>query len=251
MLRRPGAKWRFSKKIVSFFKKDIHTFIDIFFGTGAITYEMIKQNKASMFIANDIDENISDFFIVLKTKEQELIDCVANTIIHNKLYDFYKNGYTNDVEKVAYFLVCNQVFLRANSRTLCANCNDAHNLIFKLIKDYVAHIRRVYFFSKDFKEFLLSICKSLKSVFYYADPPYSNIKNINRYKEHNKKIVWDNDNITTLLTMLLEKDKPFAVSEYKNEYTLQFADRYKLKIHDIGTHKRKDKIDTEILLTNY
>lgn len=45
MLRRLGNKTRLLPKLLEFFPNDIQTFIDMFMGSGAVTFAMVERCK--------------------------------------------------------------------------------------------------------------------------------------------------------------------------------------------------------------
>ena len=83
ILNRLGNKKELADKIISYFPKDITCFIDLFFGSGAITWAMLDLFPNLYYIANDKDNDVFNLWQVLIDSDKA--DDVPVAIVADKV----------------------------------------------------------------------------------------------------------------------------------------------------------------------
>ena len=86
MLRRLGKKD--PQKYLPYFPERVTTFVDMFMGTGSITFAML--NRAKYIYANDNDKNVFNLFMVVKNKREELIESLKLLPYHEGVFNYWK-----------------------------------------------------------------------------------------------------------------------------------------------------------------
>lgn len=246
-LRRIGNKTKLADKIVSYFPENIHVFFDLFFGTGAISWKMV--DRAKYIIANDLDNDIFNLWMVYKFKKDELINELKSIPYHQSIFNFFKeNTELNDVLKAARFLYLSNISFLGQSDMMCfGSHNDLSNTINNLIK-FKDIPDNIQFTNMDFRKVIESThfrhVKNYKASFIYADPPYFKTKN-NYSNSFTKQDTID------LFEMLVASGLKFAISEFNNPFIIELSNQYNLVINEICTRQSLKKRSTEILITNY
>ena len=155
-------------------------YVEVFGGAGWLLF---AKSPSKWEVINDLDENLSNFWIVLKEKENEFIDSfkyeVISRSIFNKYKEIYKNKtYINNIDKahILYYL------LKAGTG---ASLPDGGGCGFgkskgvsrlrldKLPNDIVqAHNRllNVTIECQDFRDIMSYY--DAENTFFYLDPPY-------------------------------------------------------------------------------
>lgn len=103
VLKYPGAKWRLADWIISHFPKH-HTYIEPFFGSGAVFF---KKSPSPIETINDLDNNVTNLFKIVRDNPNELARIVAATPFSRYEYDstFELPVPECDFEKARRFLI--------------------------------------------------------------------------------------------------------------------------------------------------
>ena len=88
VLRRLGSKTKLLPQLLAAFPPDITTFIDVFFGSGAVTFAMVPRVK--YVFANDKDAEVFNLFQVLKQEPDALQEALTVMPIHQALWEHWK-----------------------------------------------------------------------------------------------------------------------------------------------------------------
>lgn len=107
ILRWPGAKWRMARWIVGMMPKDHFTYVEPFGGTAAV---MLSKQPSKGEVYNDLDENLVNFFMVLRDRKDELVRALAYTPYARLEYErcweaLMKGEFENPVEWARCFCV--------------------------------------------------------------------------------------------------------------------------------------------------
>lgn len=103
-LHYPGGKRRIAPWIVEKMP-DHHSYLEPFFGCGAVLFE---KEPARIETINDIDEEVVNFFRVVRNsdKREKLCEAVAYTPYSREIYENgFKREYKSDTEKALWFVV--------------------------------------------------------------------------------------------------------------------------------------------------
>lgn len=155
-------------------------YVEVFGGAGWLLFSKFPSKWE---VINDLDENLSNFWTVIKEKENEFIDSFKYEVISRSIFNNYKETYKsktyiNEIHKahVLYYLLmagtgaslpdgggCGFGKSRDVSRLrldkLKANIEQAHNRLLKVTIE-----------CQDFRD-IVSYYDS-KNTFFYLDPPY-------------------------------------------------------------------------------
>lgn len=271
-----GNKYRLLKQIVPLFPKDIHTFVDVFGGSGTVLFNVEAEN----YVYNDINKYVSEIVEGIFSNTYEEIVGKIEAIIKQydlsmtnkegfeKLRKEYNKGKRDWV--TLYTLMCHSF-----NHQFRFNSNHEYNSSFGKNRSYFSdrqkqdllkveerfkgkesrvQVRADSVFDIDFKVYT-------EEDFLYFDPPYFNsVGNYNDgkrgfegwTKEHEEKL-WE------LLNELNDKGIRWALSnnlKYDNEILKSNLDSY--TVHTLKgdylncSYRKKDREtkDVEILVTN-
>ena len=112
ILKYPGAKNRMAKWIVEHIPKH-KVYCEPFFGSGAVLF-----NKEPCYneIVNDIDDDVYNFFKVLRTEPGKLAEAIKLTPYCRTEYESaYQSTTTDDIEQARLFAI-KKVFIQPRIR---------------------------------------------------------------------------------------------------------------------------------------
>lgn len=246
MLRRLGNKTRLLPKLLPLFPEKITTFIDMFMGSGAVTFAMV--DRAKYIIANDKDEEVFNLFMVLREHKDELIEAIKIMPIHEALFNHWKQQQEHDcVWRATRFLMLSNFGLYGKPETLrIGERNDKDSILNNIIGGFDS-IRHVQFLCADFRNIFSKIEwkeRTPEHAFIYSDPPY--IGTDNNYQES-----FTEQDTQDLFEILVKSGIRFAISEFDNQFVLELAEKHGLHVTELGERRNLKNRRTEILITNY
>ena len=247
MLRRLGNKTRLLPKLLPLFPENITTFIDMFMGSGAVTFAMIDRVK--YIIANDNDEDVFNLFMVVKEHKEELIESIKIMPIHEALFKHWKKQQEHDcVWRAARFLMLSNFGIFGKPNTLRFGQTNDKQMFFAEIQSLFEKISNVQMMSCDFREVLKKVAvrheRDYNYFFLYADPPYI-------ATENNYQSSFTMQDTQDLFEILVESGLRFAISEFNNKFVLELAEKYRLHVMELGERRSIKNRNIEILITNY
>ncbi|MDF7638461.1 Dam family site-specific DNA-(adenine-N6)-methyltransferase [Lactobacillus sp. ESL0791] len=286
-----GAKHKVLPQIKPLFPKKYSRFIDLFVGGGSVTANLISDNIADLYIMNDIEPHIMDFFKFLaKTNINDFIKNVESRIKEYKLsnsklngYEFYgcdsakglskfnkkgflklRSDYNANPNSLEFYLLIvfgfnNQV--RFNSKgeyNLPVGKRDFNQKMQDKLVDFSRILKnpKLYFSSKDFRQI-----KFKKDDFIYADPPY-----LISEATYNENSGWTEKDEVDLYNYLDRADKAgvrFALSNVilhknlENKILEKWSAKYNLNVIDHNYNNSNYQTSAgrsrtvEVLVTNY
>lgn len=269
-----GNKYRILDEIIPNFPRDIHTFVDVFSGSGNVLINTIAEK----YIYNDINYFVAEIFrnFVYQPYDRiiELIYSIINeydlSLTNDKgfyrLREDYNNGRTDWF--VLFTMMCysyNQQF-RVNNEMKYNSSFGRNTKMFRDVqkenlgrmKEFLS-VREVEVWSKNY----IDIDYSLFTLedFLYFDPPY-----LNSYGNYNDGKCgfegWSEKNeqeLLELLDKLTEMGLKWGLSnnlKYENKYLREWMTKY--NVHYIqkkylrNSYNQKNKEDsTELFVCNY
>jgi len=247
LLRRLGNKTRLLPKLLELFPENITTFIDMFMGSGSVSFAMI--DRAKYIIANDKDEEIFNLFLVLKERQDDLVNAVKLMPIHAALFAYWKGQQEHDrVWRAARFLMLSNFGLFGKPNTLKFGQDNNKQELLKGIDQVFKKISNIYFMVCDFRDVLNKIGvrheRDLHNFFVYADPPY--FETDSNYADD-----FTTQDTQELFELLAGSNIRFAISEFDNPFILALAEKYGLKVIELGERRNLNNRRMEILITNY
>ncbi|WP_330633745.1 DNA adenine methylase [Halocatena halophila] len=177
----PGGKGRRCEWILS--KLPPHTcFVDVFGGSGAVLY---NKSQSTVEIYNDINDDLVQFFTVLREREDELLEWVrsvpyARTVYDEWVSDFF-DGYRpeDEIERAGRFFTLRYMqfsgeiamrngFKVRAKRSPARTFDNARERIYELSERF----RQVIIENQDYRDILKKYDDSDVDVVFYCDPPY-------------------------------------------------------------------------------
>jgi len=251
MLRRLGNKSRLLPKLLPLFPENITTFIDMFMGSGAVTFAMV--DRAHSIIANDKDAEVFNLFMMLKNRKEELIEIIETMPVHETLFQHWKTFQEYDqVWRATRFLMLSN-FGYLGKPDILAFYYDGTNPKINLLQNInnsFKQMQTVSFMCCDFHEVLSKIPDhkhrplSKKNSFIYADPPY--IGTGDNYQES-----FTENDTRDLFSILTSSGIRFALSEFRHPLVIALAEEHGLHITSLGERRNLKNRREEILITNY
>jgi DNA adenine methylase len=248
MLRRIGCKKKLLPKLLDLFPARVGTFIDLFMGSGAVTFAM--QERADFVFSNDNDEEVFNLFMVAKDRRDELLNALAIMPVHDALFQYWRHAQEPDpIWRAVRFLLLSNFGYLGKDETL--NCRTGHNR--EILREGVGGLQgtldKITFLCCDFREVLDKVSfrhpeREKPKAFIYADPPYLGT-------DHNYATGFAEKDTFDLFRILVESEMRFAISEFDHPTVLHLADVYKLRVTVIGQRQTLKNRQIEILITNY
>ena len=254
LLKRIGNKSKISSKIINEFPYH-KVYIETFFGAGGIFF---NKHKVKYNIVNDLDSDVYNLFQVIMNQKEDLEKAVHIMPIHSDLLNYWKkNKETEPIRKALRFLfLSNFTYLGKQDTIKFTPRTNIKQLLENNINKTFNLLQYVLFNNCDFEIFLNNISfididfgkpsRERNYTFIYNDPPY--IKSTNTY-EYGKN--WTENEFIRLLNCNIKTGCKFAISEFKNPFVINEAEKLGLNIIEIGKRQTLKNIQTEILITNY
>jgi len=248
MLHRAGRKTKLLPKLLSLFPNDIDCFIDLFMGSGAVTFAMVP--KVKYVISNDIEEDIFNLFIVLKEQSNELIDKIITTPVHESIFKYWKKHCEETaVYRAIRFLYLSNYSIYGNFETMTQGCYNEKNILLENINKHLDLIYKPRYLCSDFRDVFNKFGFGPKEMnkskcLIYADPPY--LETDNKYNNH-----FTLKDTQDLFELLVNFNTKFAISEFDNPIILDLAKSYGLNVINLGERRNIFNRRIEILITNY
>lgn len=168
-----GAKTKLLEWIYSFFPEHT-TFVDVFGGTGVVTFNKIPSKND---VYNDINSRIVNFYAVLRDeyKRNQLQDLIALTPYAREEFNRCKEPCADDeIEDARRFYVRQNQSFSGNGRTfglVCSGINSKRTSFYKTSLGGVAErLKSITFENVSFEK-----CFELydsETTLFYCDPPY-------------------------------------------------------------------------------
>lgn len=224
-----------------------------FFGGGALFF---AKPRSEVEVINDIDNEVINFYAVMKKDFKALQKEIRATLHSRTLYGKARTIYENpkkhsDVERAwAFWTLANQGFAsmltswgfgRENSKEVAlAKKRD------NFTRSYAERFKMVQIESNDALK-VIDRCDAADS-FFYVDPPYIN-SDQGHYEGYTEK------EYTSLLEKLASIKGKFLLSSYPSTVLNRFVKKYKWQVRKIkmavAVTKHTDKEKTEVMVFNY
>ena len=178
VLKYPGAKIKLADWIISNIPPH-SVYLEPFFGSGAVFFNKAKSEIETI---NDLNDDVYNYFKVLRDYPEELIEALSLTPYSRKEYieAYLSDGNDNCIEKARKFAVrCFMGFGASNCykngfrSSQCHKSPDVPKLWSKLPETLVLASKRLLqaqIENLDYKELLNRY--NTRDVFIYLDPPY-------------------------------------------------------------------------------
>lgn len=224
VLKYPGAKNRLASWICGYIPEH-EVYCELFFGSGAVLF---NKPPAKIETVNDLDDNVTNYFQVIRNNPDELIRRLELTPYGRTEYEnAFLEATDDEIEKARKFAVrcwmgfgCSNRYkngFRSSQQSNSPNTTKAWDNLPETLRLAAERLKRVQIENLDALEL---ICRyDTEDVFIYADPPYlhSTRKNylyrhemtdmqhlelLDRLKHHPGKVLlscYDNDKYSVAL----------------------------------------------------
>lgn len=252
-----GGKSKLSKRIVSLFPAH-EGYVEVFGGAGWVLF---AKQPSKWEILNDLDNNLYNFWYVIKNHKDAFIDSfnfeIISRTVFNKYKEIYKNkSYKDNIEQahILYYLLkagtggslpdgggCGFGAAKDNSRLRLEKIpNDIETAYSRLINVTIE--------CKDFRE-IMKFYDSPKTLF-YLDPPYYNIARssypVGVFKASDyRDLLTLCQNIKGRFLLTLD-DTPFIYDLF-SKFSIIKANVF----YNISTDSTGRKNNSELIITNY
>ena len=179
-----GSKRQLKKEIISLFPQHT-TYVEPFFGGGSVFFE---KEPSKVEVINDYDSNVINFYKILQTNKEELLNKIDNSLISRELFMEYRASNWNELEPIErayrfiYILKCSFGGLfRFNQKGECNSpfagspSPKAKSSLFsknteKALKDAHKRLQGSIIENGDYKEIVKRY--DTKDTLFFFDPPY-------------------------------------------------------------------------------
>jgi len=257
-----GGKFFMLKHILPLISQCKHkTYVEVFGGAGHV---LLNKKKSKIEVYNDIDEDLANFFRVLRDEEKfkifkEKLELIPYSRIE---FEFYK-GYEakDDIERaIKFFVLVRQSFAGKGDFwgfTIKRNVAKSYFNAIQDLERIKERIKNVQIECKDFR-YVLERYDSEETLF-YCDPPY--VLSTRKLKKAYRYEMSDEDH-KDLVEMLLKVKGKVMLSGYKNEiYEKLEREGWERRDYEVrlladnqrqrGTGKRDKRIESIWLSPNF
>lgn len=255
-----GGKFTYVDHLVQYFPKH-HHFIDVFCGSMAVT---LNKSPSKIETANDINSEVINFFNVLRSKPNELLDLLELTPVSREEFNdcWHSDIRSTDLEKARRFYVrVRQSFFglgiqkhnkgwqmsgkqsAAKGGEVVSKWRNALNKLPSIIK----RLKDIQIDNRDWQEVITSL--DFKEAFFYCDPPYPHQS---RSGSHDYKFEFSDDDHRRLaevlhgikgMAMISSYDCPFYSDELYHDWEM-------IRLPNKGNHLKNTRVD-ECIWVNY
>ena len=179
-----GSKRQLKHKIIELFPKHI-CYCEPFFGGGSVFFE---KQPSKIEVINDIDNNLINFFNVLRTNKNEIIDRINDSLISRELFLEYRQSKWDELDNIErafrFFYITKCSFgglFRFNQKGECnspfagspdpkAKSSLYSKNTFKALEEAKKRLQGVIIENLDYKD-ILRLYDRPTTLFFF-DPPY-------------------------------------------------------------------------------
>lgn len=256
-LRWPGGKSRMMHFLEPFIPGHVNKYLEVFTGGGSVLLYMIQTRNIYNIYANDIDENLINFYKAVKNDPDGLVKevlAIKNTYTAETFSTVYKNL---DVSTPSGFFISNKTSFSGIGNSYSSSTYDA-NFSFNAIKNiYLISrvIKNVKFLNLNFVN-IDSVIQDFTGYYIYLDPPYFNNRDIGLYGEqgilhkgfdHKALYDWVKAHAEKNKIMISYDNSEYIRNLYKDFNIYSFDFTYTMT--NVGGNKCKK--GTELVITNY
>lgn len=256
-LRWPGGKSKMTKILDKFLPKEVDKYLETFVGGGSVLLHIIQKYNPQVIYANDIDENLINYYNNVKNNPQSVIDeCLEIKNKYNK-DSFTDEFYKLNREKASHFFISNKTSFSGLNKNYSSQAYDRNFSIrcINKIKDISSILKTTNFLNTDFIN-LNNFIEDISGYFIYLDPPYFGNKDKGLYGKdgklhknfnHLELFEWVKKHSPNNKIMISYDDSPYIRELYKDFNIYGFDFIYSMT----NTGGNLCKEGKEIVITNY
>jgi DNA adenine methylase len=246
-----------TKILDKFLPKEVDKYLETFVGGGSVLLYIIQKYNPQVIYANDIDENLINYYNNVKNNPQSVIDeCLEIKNKYNK-DSFTDEFYKLNREKASHFFISNKTSFSGLNKNYSSQAYDRNFSIrcINKIKDISTILKTTNFLNTDFIN-LNNFIEDISGYFIYLDPPYFGNKDKGLYGKdgklhknfnHLELFEWVKKYSLNNKIMISYDDSPYIRELYKdfNIYSFDFV----YSMTNTGGNLCKE--GKEIVITNY
>lgn len=218
-----GGKQQLANRIIALFPQ--HTcYVEPFFGGGAVFFE---KTKAPVEIINDVNDNIVNFYRVIKRQFEQLKEEIDSTLYSESQWrqakELWRSGMDKDkvLRAWAVFVLSHQSFSGALTNSWSFSDTTNHAIRFKNVKDYfdqkyVQRLDGVQVFCRDAHSVIANVDEP--HTFFFLDPPYFNA-DMGPYGGYTE------EQFRQLLELLSQAKGKFLLTTYPSDALAEYTQR--------------------------
>lgn len=247
ILTRLGNKKQLAPKVYSLFPQHKLRIIP-FFGAGG-TY--FHTPKAKYNILNDLDDDVTNLFLVLLERKDELYRQIELMPVSTGLVKHWKKNRESDpLKKAIRFLLLSNFTYLGKGDTLRLGLDNTKEKLLEKVEPTFEQLKNAKITNYDFRKVIGKISFSKKLVkrqdsFIYLDPVYLDTDHYYRVPKWTEKDSFD------CFEIMSNEGIPAAMSEFDHPFILSEAKKRGFKVIPIKERQNIKNRRIEILVTNY
>jgi DNA adenine methylase len=247
ILTRLGNKRKIAKELQQHFMPH-RMRIEFFFGAGG-SYFYLPKPKFS--ILNDADDDVTNLYLVLLDRKDELKQQLELLPITENLIKYWlKNLETDPLRKAIRFLLLSNFTYLGKGDTIRLRIDHCKRNLINRIEPTFSYLSNAKITNVDFRDVLNKISfhpdvTPKSACFNYLDPVYL-------FTEHTYKVPkWTVEDTEDCFKIMDSSGINSAMSEFDIEQVLDFASDYKMNVIYLKERQNLKNKRNEILITNY
>jgi DNA adenine methylase len=243
----PGGKWPIRNAIVSSFPRHT-TYVDVFGGSAAI---VLTKEPSDGEVFNDKNEQIANFFRVVKHRPAELAEKAQTWIHSRKLWDEVKQiaSGADEIERALRFWITLQDSFGCMGKHYGTSRIGMHSVTHarKYLNEVAERLTSVHIECLDFDK-CIRIYDSANA-FFYCDPPYPDTKGGSTNYDLLSEDEWHK-----LRDTLAAIEGKFLLSCNRNKFVIDLFKSFRIKTLNVRVTLARQKgvpARREILISNY
>lgn len=207
-------------------QEDFDIYVEPFSGSFNLGLKLMTSGKIGKYILNDLDKEVSNFWECLKEDEKELISEIRKQLkmIKDDHIDFVE--YSGKYERAATEFIRRQYqSLKQNKK----NTKKVYEIDSRVEERFILNhilLQEVEIYNLEYEEIVRRF--DSKNTLMVIDPPYHNVKNINRYYRCNS-LEFDHTRLKEVINSLTSKayiryGKSEEISKLYSDFDLVYTD---------------------------
>lgn len=248
-----GGKSKLVNKLIPLIPKH-KCYVEVFGGAGWLLF---AKEPSQVEILNDFDENLMNFWSVIKNAPDQFIKSFEYTLVSRKTFNEYKEKYKNNdfedcIEKahIFYYLVNAGFASDMKNPVFGTKCQSRNGLRLEEIDETIfeayKRLQKVTIENKSFEE-IFKIYDS-SNTFFYLDSPYRNAKQyaVGKFTDEQYKLLADCCKNAKGKWLMTINDDEYIKELFKNFNIISHDVYYSICKTQNGRQNFK-----ELIITNY
>ncbi|MEL6661009.1 MAG: DNA adenine methylase [Bacteroidota bacterium] len=247
VLTRLGNKKSMAGKLYQYFPPH-RLRITLFFGAGG---EFFNTPRAKYNVINDLDDDVTNLFLVVSERPDDLVDAVEYMPISASLMKKWRKDIPTDpVLKAVRFLLMSNFTYLGKGDTIRYGVGLEKEKLIPRIKQTHLSLGDSRIMNEDFRNVIGKISFSptvltREQAFIYLDPVYLETGHYYRVPD------WTEEDTFDCFEIMSNEGIKAAMSEFDHPFILSEAERRGFHVIPIGSRRNIKNHRNELLITNY